>query len=93
MNIKYVGNLKYHGDWQHIPTMDGDKATMRNSCGSIAHIKIDDGCWLLTITKSIEDKGELYSNSKTGDFISPWWFPEAVDVLVKLHLTEKTSNC
>jgi len=84
-----MSELKYFRDWQLIPTMSDDKATLRNSYGSLAHIRIDDGCWLLTITKSIKDEGSLYSSSPTGDFISPWWFPEAVDVLLKLHLEEK----
>lgn len=80
-----VGDLIYCTGWKQIETREGDKATMINECGTLAHIQIDDGCWLLSITKSAHDS--LSDDGATR--ITPWWFPEAVDVLLRLHLEEK----
>lgn len=85
INKKNVGDLIYCSGWKQIETREGDKATLVNDCGTLAHIQIDDGCWILRITKSIFDS--LSDDGAKG--ITPWWFPEAVDVLIKLHLEEK----
>jgi len=81
-----VGGLIYCGDWREIPAREGDKATLVTEHGTLAHIRIDDGCWLLKITKSTHDS--LSDDGKMA--ISPWWFPEAVDILLRLHLEEKS---
>lgn len=82
---KNVGDLIYCSGWRQIETREGDKATLINDCGTLAHILVDDGCWILRITKSAFDS--LSHDGLVG--ITPWWFPEAVDVLMKLHLEEK----
>ena len=82
---KQIGDLIYCTGWREIPARESDKATLVNEYGTLAHIRVDDGCWLLLITKSNYDS--LSDDGATA--ITPWWFPEAVDVLIKLHLEEK----
>ena len=79
-NIKYVGRLRYFNDWQLIEPEGKDLATLINSNGAKAHISINDGDWLLEITQDNERKATVL------------WFPEAVDVLIRLHLDEKNKS-
>lgn len=76
--VTWKGELKYFGDWKQISTevAKDDRATLINSCGTKAHIRIDDGEWLLVIEQDEEEK------------ITPWIFPEAMDILIRLHLDE-----
>lgn len=64
-----LDNLLKRGTWQQIETQGEDVATLRDDFGAIAHISIDDGCWLLIVN----------------DQPSAWWFPEAMEVVANLH--------
>lgn len=81
LNITWVGRLKYFNDWQEIEPEQDDLATLINCLGAKAHIFIDDGDWVLEVT---QDGVRRRCN---------FWFPEAVDCLVRLHLREKTGEC
>lgn len=64
-----LNDLLKRGTWRQIETQGEDVATLQDDFGAIAHISIDDGCWLLTV----DDKP------------SAWWFPEAIEVVTKLY--------